>query len=81
MTGASYKSGDNTDSLINTATGKNLVVTLEFASAGKFYMVERTRKPNSINIYQLIEEEYIELPSQPVLFKRSSETIIHSNES
>jgi len=69
ITGASYKAGDSVDSLINTATGKNLVVTLEFASAGKFFKVERTRKPNALNLYQLIGDEYIEIPNLPVASK------------
>ena len=69
LTGNSYKQGDPVDSLINTSKGKNLEVTLEFACAGKFYMIKRTRKPNNITVYNLVGDEYIEIEDQPVSSK------------
>lgn len=39
------------DNLINKTNNKNMVVTLDFENDGKFYRIERTRKPNTIKWY------------------------------
>jgi DNA repair exonuclease SbcCD ATPase subunit len=39
------------DNLINKTNNKNMGVTLDFEKDGKFYRIERTRKPNTIKWY------------------------------
>ena len=39
------------DNLVNKTNNKNMGVTLDFEKDGKFYRIERTRKPNTIKWY------------------------------
>jgi DNA repair exonuclease SbcCD ATPase subunit len=45
------------DNLVNKTNGKNMLVSLDFAVAGKDYRIERGRKPNVLKFYVNNEEQ------------------------
>jgi DNA repair exonuclease SbcCD ATPase subunit len=45
------------DNLVNKTNGKNMLVSLDFAVAGKEYRIERGRKPNVLKFYVNNEEQ------------------------
>jgi DNA repair exonuclease SbcCD ATPase subunit len=45
------------DNLVNKTNGKNMLVSLDFAVAGKEYKIERGRKPNVLKFYVNNEEQ------------------------
>jgi len=47
------------DNLVNKTNGKNMLVSLDFAVAGKEYKIERGRKPNVLRFYVNNQEQAI----------------------
>lgn len=66
LTGRTSNKEDKVDALVNTQVGKKMEVFLEWYFTGTYYRVIRGRKPNRLDVYSLINGEWVEIPDLPV---------------